>query len=699
MAVVVSSRLCRGLLAATVCAAAIAVAAQEPQFRGGTNLVRVDAYVSANGQAVTDLTADDFEVLEDRAPQAVTSFEFVRARTAAPDTARVEPSTVAAMRDRLAARDTRAFVLFLDTLHVQVEGSYRAANPVAAMLDRVISADDLVGVMTPEITARNMTFSPRTGPIGDLLRTSWAWGERGAVAPTDPRESDLALCYPDARFPGVAKAIVERRREQTTMRALRDLVEHLEGVRDQRTFVLLLTEGWLSPRPNPALGAPLRGSDGQTAPGTPSPPPIGVTPAGTLGITREDGLTASCERERQLLAFTDFETEFRQLTQRANRANVSFYPIDARGLVVFDDPIGPARPATPGVDRDRLATRQANVRQLADETDGVVVLNTAPERALPRLLTDIGSYYLLGYVSTNQALDGRYRRLTVRVRRPGVEVRARPGYLAPTAREVQGAATPVMRGVPGSSGGRSGATGPDAARVSDALSRLPVSRVTPPLYLEASGHPGGLDVVVELDRGTAARADWQQGGIARVMVTSAERPTAALASTTVTFAAGARVQTTRLPGTGTLPTGRYQVRVEIVPEGGTSGQVATALTDVPAADALIGSALRAARRGPSTGRVYEATADARFRRTERLRLEVARVAPSADVRARLLNASGQTMAVPVETTDQPAAGETGARIVADVALAPLAAGDYVIELVASSGDRAETRTYAFRVVP
>ena len=57
----------------------------------------------------------------------------------------------------------------------------------------------------------------------------------------------------------------------------------------------------------------------------------------------------------------------------------------------------------------------------------------------PRLMTDIGSYYLLGYVSTNTKLDGRYRRLTVRVMRPGVTVRARPGYLAPSASEVAAA--------------------------------------------------------------------------------------------------------------------------------------------------------------------------------------------------------------------------------------------------------------------
>ena len=44
----------------------------------------------------------------------------------------------------------------------------------------------------------------------------------------------------------------------------------------------------------------------------------------------------ACDRQRTMLAYSDHEMEFRELLQRANRANVSFYPIDARGLIVFD---------------------------------------------------------------------------------------------------------------------------------------------------------------------------------------------------------------------------------------------------------------------------------------------------------------------------------------------------------------------------
>src|SRR5205085_1037021 len=50
---------------------------------------------------------------------------------------------------------------------------------------------------------------------------------------------------------------------------------------------------------------------------------------------------------------------------------------------------------------------------------------------------DLSSYYVMQYYSTNTKLDGRFRSISVRVKRPGVQVRARPGYLAPTEAETK----------------------------------------------------------------------------------------------------------------------------------------------------------------------------------------------------------------------------------------------------------------------
>jgi hypothetical protein len=104
---------------------------------------------------------------------------------------------------------------------------------------------------------------------------------------------------------------------------------------------------------------------------------------------------------------------------------------------VFDAPIGPAQPPPPSVDAAILRDRYDALRTIAENTDGFAILNTnATSRGIERMVQDTGAYYLLGYYSTNTKLDGRYRRLTVRVKRKGVDVRARPGYLAPTKEEM-----------------------------------------------------------------------------------------------------------------------------------------------------------------------------------------------------------------------------------------------------------------------
>ena len=105
------------------------------------------------------------------------------------------------------------------------------------------------------------------------------------------------------------------------------------------------------------------------------------------------------------------------------------------------------------------------------------------------------------------------------------------------------------------------------------------------------------------------------------------------------------------------------------------------------------------RRGPSTGLGYVATADARFRRTERLRLEVPRVTEGGTPTARLLGRDGQPLALGVTVTERTDPAQQLTFIVLDLALAALAQGEYVVELALEKDGKKEGVAYGFRVVP
>ena len=115
------------------------------------------------------------------------------------------------------------------------------------------------------------------------------------------------------------------------------------------------------------------------------------------------------------LADLDNSGTFRAMLNRANRANVSFYPLDP-AVVVFDTPISETRsvrdalnPPISSVASDRARLARAKTRcECASATDGLAILNANDvESGFRRITTDLSSYYLLGYYSTGK-LDGRF---------------------------------------------------------------------------------------------------------------------------------------------------------------------------------------------------------------------------------------------------------------------------------------------------
>src|SRR5262252_7515316 len=90
-----------------------------PTFRTEANYVRVDVFPTRDGAPIADLTAADFEVLEDKAPQKIEQFERVVIRAAGSAEGRPEPNTVAQSLQAIQDPRARVFVLFLDPTHVE----------------------------------------------------------------------------------------------------------------------------------------------------------------------------------------------------------------------------------------------------------------------------------------------------------------------------------------------------------------------------------------------------------------------------------------------------------------------------------------------------------------------------------------------------------------------------------------------------
>ena len=186
-------------------------------------------------------------------------------------------------------------------------------------------------------------------------------------------------------------------RVENTLSTLEAISQHLSGVPGRKNLI------WLSG------GFPLT---------------IGFDEVPTVGSTRDK---------------RTFTREMDAAVRALNNSGVAVYPVDARGLMV-----------TPGMDASvrgsfgqgargntisRMMTPiQANIdgmRELADRTGGRAAYNTNDlARAVRRAIDDARVTYTLGYYSTDEAQDGKFREIKVKVNRPRLDVRHRKGYFA-----------------------------------------------------------------------------------------------------------------------------------------------------------------------------------------------------------------------------------------------------------------------------
>jgi VWFA-related protein len=417
----------------TAAAAATVASQQAPTestppvtFRAEVNYVEVDASATdQQGQLVTDLRQTDFEVLEDGRPQKIAAFSLVTLPIQPAPRLAAAATPVASDVSTNTGVDGRIYLLVLDDLHTTVANTPRVKAFLREFVERSFGPADLAAVAytsgriaaSQEFTSnRRLLLEAIDRFTGRRLRSEAL--EIAEALNRDPRDPTDTPVNPrnrsgDGRDPfdpysGLNPFEAERAYQaRTTLDAVRDLAALMQGVQGRRKSMILVSEG-LS----------YNVFDG-----------FRNASAGVILRDATDAMAA------------------------AMRANVAIYSVDPRGLATFGEAIdiagtSPNDPhfTVPGTMLDLLRTSQQSLRELSNQTGGFAGIDSNDlSGVLDRIVRENSTYYLLGYYSTNERRDGRLRRIDVRVKRPGLQVRARQGYLAARGRgdDVRAVAKPI----------------------------------------------------------------------------------------------------------------------------------------------------------------------------------------------------------------------------------------------------------------
>ena len=651
-----------------------------PVFRAAVNAVRVDVIVSGkDGSPVTDLTAADFEITEDGKAQAIDLFRLVRSDgNVAPGGAPARPIRSLSDQESEAARDdVRLFVIFLDDYHVRKGASMRVRETLAEFVRTQLGPLDMVAVMYPLMSVSELTF---TRDPGALAASMLAFEGRKF----DYKPRNLI----EERYANYPAQSVETLRNEVVMTALRGLAVKLGSLREGRKAVIFVSEGFT------ALLPPQMRNVNAQLPGLGNPNARNPFAGDSLSEDR-----AKASADAQLLS------DLRLVFDAANRNNTAIYTLDPRGLAVNEFDINENVGLT--TDSDYLRRSQETLQVLALNTDGrAIVHRNDLEGGLKQVVRDTSAYYLIGYNSPLATPDGKFHEIKVRVKRPGLQVRSRRGYWAPTAEDVAKATAPPKPPTPP---GVEKALSNVETRQRDAYVRT---------WLGTARDASGAVRVTFVWEPVPPIPGEKREQAARVQLVASSRggdeyfrgPVPAEDAAATTGAAGAPAAAPALRSASKVTfqaqPGRLQVRVTVLNEKGQvldTVQQEQAIPDFSGLEIRLSTPVvlraRTAREFQSLSRDPDPVPSPlrEFRRTDRLlvRFVAHSAAPGLpEVTVRLLSRGGQKM------LDLPSAApaEAAQPYQIDLPLASFSPGEYVIEIRAKDVSGEATEFVGIKVV-
>ncbi len=374
--------------------------AQEPVYTLSVRsqlVIETVVVTGKDGKPVEGLTADDFTLTEDGVVQKIRHVEHqVLSKNLAPLPAsrhsdeqiqifrKLNRGTIATEApDALRYKDRRLLALYFDLSAMGPADQLRALAAAEKFVRTQITADDLVAVMryaggTVDILQDFTADRNRLLSILQTLAVGEDQGGQNSIQDASAADSGAAFGQDDSEF-----NIFNTDRQ---LSALQTAATMLGNLSEKKALVYF------------ASGLRLNGVDNQA----------------------------------QLHATVD----------AAVRAGVSFWPVDARGLVA-EAPLGDATQGSPGnqgmysgkaaqAGQSGFQRSQDTLFALAGDTGGKALLdNNDLTRGITQAQQSIGNYYILSYSSSNPALNGKFRKIKITVNRPTeAKLEFRQGYFA-----------------------------------------------------------------------------------------------------------------------------------------------------------------------------------------------------------------------------------------------------------------------------
>jgi VWFA-related protein len=362
-------------------------------LRAESDLVLTNVVVrdSKTGNIVTGLKQSDFTVLEDGKPQQISSFDFESVDMAKP----LNEATISGLASSATGKtatsgvrpedlkDHRLIVFFFDLTSMQPEDLDRSIDAAREFLTHKMQPADLIALVSLDTELKvDQDFTSDkdklAGEIGMYNGTEGAAFAQGANANSNQVEDASGYTPDESEYNDV--------NTDRELYALRAISKSLERINQKKS--LLYFSG---------------------------------------GLTR-DGI--------------ENQASLRAAINAAVRANLAIYSLDTRGLQAIP-PLGDASTGSlHGTGAYNGAAIQNNLNAnfasqetmttLSADTGGKAFLdNNDFSPAFAQIQKDSSAYYVIGFNSTNHARDGRFRKLQIKVNRPGVKLEYRPGYYAP----------------------------------------------------------------------------------------------------------------------------------------------------------------------------------------------------------------------------------------------------------------------------